>query len=176
MKQKDGRIDACSIPGDWRRRRGSTALVEGVSAAAPFHPSRRRHDAHRSVEEGDAWYDLSAPPPGRPSGEHGIYGRSKPENAICRFLGIAHHESGPASRGRRHLGVWLFARSHFMKRLGETARRTAEITVRYMKAQELLSTAATQIRLGSIDLRDTLLALGSETRRFWIQGFLFRTP
>lgn len=61
------------------------------------------------------------------------------------------------------IGIWLFAGSYFMRRLGETERRTAEINVRYMNAQALLSTVRAQILLGSIYLRDALLAPSSET-------------
>ena len=54
-------------------------------------------------------------------------------------------------------GIWLFAGYSFMNRLGEIERRTAEVNVRYMKAQELLNTVRGQILLGSVYVRDALL-------------------
>ena len=54
-------------------------------------------------------------------------------------------------------GIWLFAGYSFMNRLGDIERRTAEVNVRYMKAQELLNTVRGQILLGSVYVRDALL-------------------
>lgn len=59
-------------------------------------------------------------------------------------------------------GIWLAAGYSFMHRLSDIERRTADVNVRYMKAQELLSTVRGQILLGSVYIRDALLAPTSE--------------
>jgi signal transduction histidine kinase len=59
-------------------------------------------------------------------------------------------------------GIWLFAGYSFMNRLDEIERRTADVNVRYMKAQELLTTVRGQILLGSVYVRDALLAPSAE--------------
>jgi signal transduction histidine kinase len=55
------------------------------------------------------------------------------------------------------LGLWLFAGYHFTKRMAEVGREAAAINVRYMHAQELLSTVRSQVLLASVYVRDALL-------------------
>jgi len=54
-------------------------------------------------------------------------------------------------------GIWLFVGYYFTRRMGEVESRAAAINVRYMQAQELLSTVRAQVLLGSVDVRDALL-------------------
>lgn len=54
-------------------------------------------------------------------------------------------------------GIWLFAGSYFMNRVEDIELRTAQINVRYMQAQELLSTVRAQVLLASVFVRDALL-------------------
>ena len=61
-----------------------------------------------------------------------------------------------------NLGIWLWAGYAFVNRLDEIERRTADVNVRYMKAQELLTTVRSQILLGSVYVRDALLRPSSE--------------
>src|SRR6186713_2896425 len=54
-------------------------------------------------------------------------------------------------------GIWLFAGYYFMRRVDDIEVRTAQINVRYMQAQELLSTVRAQVLLLSVSVRDALL-------------------
>ena len=54
-------------------------------------------------------------------------------------------------------GIWVFAGYHFARRLADVENRAAQINVRYMRAQELLSTVRAQVLLGSVYVRDALL-------------------
>lgn len=55
------------------------------------------------------------------------------------------------------LGLWVFAGYHFTQRMAGAEREAAAINVRYMHAQELLSTVRAQILMGSVYVRDALL-------------------
>jgi signal transduction histidine kinase len=55
------------------------------------------------------------------------------------------------------LGLWLFAGYYFTKRMAEVGREAAAINVRYMHAQELLSSVRSQVLLASVYVRDALL-------------------
>ena len=55
------------------------------------------------------------------------------------------------------LGVWLAAGYYFTRRIAELETRTATIRNRYTRAQDLLTTARTQVLLGSVYARDVLL-------------------
>ena len=54
-------------------------------------------------------------------------------------------------------GLWLFAGYYFTRRMADVQREAAAINLRYMQAQELLSTVRTQVLLGSVYVRDALL-------------------
>ena len=54
-------------------------------------------------------------------------------------------------------GLWLFAGYHFTKRMAEVGQEAAAINVRYMHAQELLSSVRSQVLLASVYVRDALL-------------------
>src|SRR3990172_13403467 len=54
-------------------------------------------------------------------------------------------------------GIWAFAGSYFMNRIADIERRTAAVNVRYMQAQERLSTVRAQVLLASVYVRDALL-------------------
>jgi len=66
-------------------------------------------------------------------------------------------------------GIWLFAGYYFTTRMAELERRSAEINVRYTRAQDLLTTARGKILMGSVYLRDALLdanpAMAGEYKR-----------
>jgi signal transduction histidine kinase len=55
------------------------------------------------------------------------------------------------------LVIWLIAGYSFTKRISDTEGRAAAINIRYMQAQELLSTVRAQVLLGSVFVRDALL-------------------
>ena len=55
------------------------------------------------------------------------------------------------------VSVWLVAGLYFSGRIADLDERTSDIRERYIRAQELLSTARTQVLLGSVLLRDALL-------------------
>lgn len=55
------------------------------------------------------------------------------------------------------LGVWLFAGSYFTRRVSAIQADAAAINVRYMRAQELLTTVRSQVLVGSLSVRDALL-------------------
>lgn len=55
------------------------------------------------------------------------------------------------------LVVWLIAGLYFSRRITETERVATAITLRYTRAQELLSTVRAQVLLGSVYVRDVLL-------------------
>ena len=55
-------------------------------------------------------------------------------------------------------GVWVATGYSLSRRIHETRRDTAEITARYMDAQQLLATVNAQILLGSVYIRDALLS------------------
>jgi signal transduction histidine kinase len=54
-------------------------------------------------------------------------------------------------------GIWLFTGYYFTNRMADLERRSAGINRRYMRAQDLLVTARSQILLGSVYVRDALL-------------------
>ncbi|HZT76270.1 MAG TPA: ATP-binding protein [Vicinamibacterales bacterium] len=54
-------------------------------------------------------------------------------------------------------GIWLLTGAHFSRRIGEVESRAAAVNARYVHAQELLSTARSQILLASVYVRDALL-------------------
>jgi len=54
-------------------------------------------------------------------------------------------------------GLWLGAGLYFTQRLAEVQRESAAVHVRYMQAQELLTTVRMQVLLGSVYVRDALL-------------------
>lgn len=54
-------------------------------------------------------------------------------------------------------GLWLFAGYSFTRRMADVQREAAAINLRYMQAQELLSTVRTHVLLGSVYVRDALL-------------------
>ena len=54
-------------------------------------------------------------------------------------------------------GLWLFAGYYFTQRMADVQREASAVNVRYMRAQELLSTVRTQVLLGSLHVRDALL-------------------
>ncbi len=54
-------------------------------------------------------------------------------------------------------GLWLFAGYYFTQRMVDVQRQSAAVNVRYMQAQELLSSVRTQALLGSVYVRDALL-------------------
>ena len=66
-------------------------------------------------------------------------------------------------------GVWLFTGYYFTGRMAELEARAADINRRYMRAQDLLATARSQILMGSVYVRDALLdpnpATSDEYRR-----------
>ena len=55
------------------------------------------------------------------------------------------------------VGIWLFAGYYSSGRIADVERQAAAINVRYMRAQELLSTVRAQVLLGSVYVRDALL-------------------
>lgn len=61
------------------------------------------------------------------------------------------------------VGLWLFAGFQFTRRMAEVEKEASEVNVRYMHAQELLSTVRAQVLLGSISVRDALLDPGTVT-------------
>src|SRR5687767_10981243 len=54
-------------------------------------------------------------------------------------------------------GLWLFAGLNLTRRMADVHAATASVNARYMRAQELLSTARAQVLLGSVYVRDALL-------------------
>jgi signal transduction histidine kinase len=54
-------------------------------------------------------------------------------------------------------GLWLAAGYHFTKRIEDVQRESAAVNVRYMQAQEQLSTVRTQVLYASVAVRDALL-------------------
>jgi signal transduction histidine kinase len=54
-------------------------------------------------------------------------------------------------------GLWMFASYQFTRQMADLKREAAAINVRYMQAQELLSTVRAQILIGSVYVRDALL-------------------
>lgn len=83
--------------------------------------------------------------------------------------------AGPTIRAALFLGfglicgIWLFAGYYFTGRVADLEKRAAAVNERYMRAQELLTAARSQILLGSVYVRDALLdpnpATGDEYRR-----------
>ena len=66
-------------------------------------------------------------------------------------------------------GIWIFAGYYFTGRMAELEQRSTDINVRYMRAQDLLTTVRGQVLMGSVYLRDALLdpnpAAAEEYRR-----------
>jgi signal transduction histidine kinase len=67
-------------------------------------------------------------------------------------------------------GLWLAAGYYFTQRMEDVARESDRVNVRYMEAQEQLSTVRTQVLYGSVAVRDALLdpdpaSLGRYRRR-----------
>lgn len=56
------------------------------------------------------------------------------------------------------LGLWLFTGYTFTQRMDEVERQAAQVSERYTRAQELLSTVRTQVLLGAMRVRDALLS------------------
>jgi signal transduction histidine kinase len=54
-------------------------------------------------------------------------------------------------------GIWLYAGNYFLDRISDIENRTAVVNVRYMQAQERLSTVRAQVLLASVYVRDALL-------------------
>ena len=54
-------------------------------------------------------------------------------------------------------GLWLFAGYYFTQRIADVQREAIAINRRYMEAQELLARVRTEVLLGSLSVRDTLL-------------------
>jgi signal transduction histidine kinase len=71
--------------------------------------------------------------------------------------------AGPTIKASLFLGfalicvTWLFAGYYFARRLGDLQTRANAISERYMRAQELLTTARGQVLVGSVYVRDALL-------------------
>src|SRR5688572_22489009 len=59
-------------------------------------------------------------------------------------------------------GLWVFAGYYFTQRMADVQRESAAVNRRYMEAQELLSSIRTQVLLGSLSVRDALLAPDAE--------------
>jgi signal transduction histidine kinase len=55
------------------------------------------------------------------------------------------------------VGVWVFAGYQFTRRMAGVEAEASAINVRYMRAQEMLSTVRAQVLLGSVAVRDALL-------------------
>jgi len=55
------------------------------------------------------------------------------------------------------LGLWLFTGYAFTTRLADAERQASEVTARYLRAQELLSTVRAQVLLSSVFVRDALM-------------------
>jgi signal transduction histidine kinase len=62
------------------------------------------------------------------------------------------------------LGLWIFTGYVLTARIAEIEARTAEITARYLRAQDVLSAVRQQINSSAIVLRDALLDPGEEAR------------
>jgi signal transduction histidine kinase len=60
------------------------------------------------------------------------------------------------------LGLWLWAGYDFTRRMAEVEEQANAINVRYMRAQELLSTVRPQVLLVSVNVRNALLDPGLE--------------
>lgn len=65
------------------------------------------------------------------------------------------------------VGLWLFAGYQFTRRMSDVEEEASAVNVRYMHAQELLSTVRAQVLLGSVYVRDALLDpnAAAESRR-----------
>jgi signal transduction histidine kinase len=61
------------------------------------------------------------------------------------------------------LGIWVFAGYYFTGRVAKIQSDATEINVRYMRAQELLTSVRSEVLLGSLSVRDALLDPGSDT-------------
>ena len=55
------------------------------------------------------------------------------------------------------LGLWLFTGYAFTTRLTDAERQASEVTARYLRAQDLLSTVRAQVLLSSVFVRDALM-------------------
>ncbi len=64
-------------------------------------------------------------------------------------------------------GLWLFTGYQFTLRMAEVGQQAATVNLRYMQAQEMLSTVRAQILLASVYVRDALLdpASAAESRQ-----------
>ena len=82
---------------------------------------------------------------------------------VRRLTGSAATVAGPTIKASLVLGVglilgtWLLAGYDLTRRMADVERRSAAINERYMRAQELLTTARSQVLLGSVYIRDALL-------------------
>jgi signal transduction histidine kinase len=54
-------------------------------------------------------------------------------------------------------GIWLFAGYYFTNRMAELERRSSDISARYTRAQDLLTTVRGHVLMGSVYVRDALL-------------------
>ena len=55
------------------------------------------------------------------------------------------------------LGLWLYTGYAFTQRINSVRQDAADVTTRYLRAQELLSTVRAQVLLSSVRVRDALL-------------------
>jgi signal transduction histidine kinase len=73
------------------------------------------------------------------------------------------------------VGIWVFAGTYFGNRVAALDGRASEVSQRYVRAQEALVNARTQVLLGSVHLRDALLdpeRASAEERRALMIGSL----
>ena len=55
------------------------------------------------------------------------------------------------------LGIWVFAGYYYTRRVADLETRTADVSARYLEAQDLLATARNQVIRASVLIRDALL-------------------
>src|SRR5919108_1704501 len=72
-------------------------------------------------------------------------------------------QSGPTIKAALFVGfglicaTWLFAGYYFTQRMADLQRRATSINARYMRGQDLLTSARGQVLVGSVYVRDALL-------------------
>jgi hypothetical protein len=82
---------------------------------------------------------------------------------MSRFTGPAHIVAGPTIKASLMLGLalicgtWVVAGYDLARRMADLEQRSTAINERYMRAQELLTTARSQVLVGSVYVRDALL-------------------
>ncbi len=57
------------------------------------------------------------------------------------------------------VGIWMFAGYYFGQRVADLEHRSADVSARYLHAQDLLTTARSQVLLSSVYVRDALIDL-----------------